>query len=184
MSAAAGRLRRRRRVAHGVKGTAAVEKTGWECVMALPAGQQRILDRIEDSLRLCEPRLASMFAMFTRLTWHEPRPPTEQLPFGRRGWRCRLSRVRYILSARHALRCRERTHRGPSLGRPAGAIQMRVLIFSQIVTVLAVLGLLVGMSGHAVRGGCAPDSNLRLVAAHIRGSGCPAQAGITVVPAK
>jgi len=36
--------------------------------MSLPARQQQVLDRIEDSLHACDPRLRSMFAIFTKLT--------------------------------------------------------------------------------------------------------------------
>jgi len=36
--------------------------------MSLPARQQQVLDRIEDSLHACDPRLRSMFAIFTELT--------------------------------------------------------------------------------------------------------------------
>ena len=47
--------------------------------MSLPASQQRILDAIENRLKKREPRLASMFAMFTRLTVHERLPRIEAL---------------------------------------------------------------------------------------------------------
>jgi hypothetical protein len=47
--------------------------------MSLPASQQRVLDRIEEALKKREPRLASMFAMFTRLTVHEGVPRIETL---------------------------------------------------------------------------------------------------------
>jgi hypothetical protein len=47
--------------------------------MSLPASQQRVLDRIEETLKKREPRLASMFAMFTRLTVHERLPRIEAL---------------------------------------------------------------------------------------------------------
>ncbi len=47
--------------------------------MSLPAGQQRILDGIAEVLRANEPRLASMFAIFTRLSKDEPPPRREQL---------------------------------------------------------------------------------------------------------
>lgn len=151
--------------------------------MALPAGQQQVLDRIEDALRLSEPRLASMFAIFTRLTRHEGRPPREQLPFGRRGWRWRLLSFRYILSARHALRYRRR-NRALSARRFAGVRLTRALILGQIVAVLAVLGLLVGMSAHGVRGACSAYPNVRLAVAHFGGSACPAQGGIGAVTAK
>jgi Protein of unknown function (DUF3040) len=47
--------------------------------MSLPACQQRILDTIEHALQHGEPRLASMFAMFTRLNTNEGVPRTERL---------------------------------------------------------------------------------------------------------
>ena len=47
--------------------------------MGLPASQQRVLDRIEEALKKREPRLASMFAIFTRLTVHEGVPRIEAL---------------------------------------------------------------------------------------------------------
>jgi hypothetical protein len=47
--------------------------------MSLPACQERVLSAIEDALRTGEPRLASRFAMFTRLTRDEALPHTEQL---------------------------------------------------------------------------------------------------------
>ena len=47
--------------------------------MSLPARQQRILDGIAETFRLTEPRLAVMFAIFTRLTSDEPPPCREQL---------------------------------------------------------------------------------------------------------
>jgi hypothetical protein len=48
-------------------------------VVSLPAGQQQVLDRIETDLEGCEPRLRSMFAIFTRLTRDEGAPRTESL---------------------------------------------------------------------------------------------------------
>jgi hypothetical protein len=47
--------------------------------MSLPACQERILSRMEDALRKGEPRLASRFAIFSRLTRGEALPRTEQL---------------------------------------------------------------------------------------------------------
>jgi hypothetical protein len=47
--------------------------------MSLPACQERILSGMENALRACEPRLASRFAIFARLTRDEEIPPTEQL---------------------------------------------------------------------------------------------------------
>src|SRR5581483_7422130 len=42
--------------------------------MSLPVCQQRVLDRMEGALRASEPRLASMYAIFTRLNAGEPIP--------------------------------------------------------------------------------------------------------------
>ena len=47
--------------------------------MALPAGQQQTLDDIAGKLQARDPRLASMFSIFTRLTRHEPMPRAEEL---------------------------------------------------------------------------------------------------------
>ena len=50
--------------------------------MSFPAGQQRILDGIAEALRMTEPRLASMFAIFARLAKDEPPPRRERLTAG------------------------------------------------------------------------------------------------------
>lgn len=47
--------------------------------MSLPARQQRVLDRIEQTLVADEPRLGSLFAIFTRLTCHEAIPGNEHV---------------------------------------------------------------------------------------------------------
>ena len=47
--------------------------------MSLPACQERMLSAIEKTLRAGEPRLASIFAIFTRLASGEELPRTEQL---------------------------------------------------------------------------------------------------------
>ena len=47
--------------------------------MSLPACQERVLGAIEKALRAGEPRLASRFAIFTRLAGGEDLPRTEQL---------------------------------------------------------------------------------------------------------
>jgi hypothetical protein len=53
--------------------------------MALPACQQRALDRIEGALRASEPQLASMYAIFGRLNAGEP-IGMERLTRKRLGW--------------------------------------------------------------------------------------------------
>lgn len=47
--------------------------------MSLPTRQQRILDRIEHLLRDSDPRLTSLFAIFSRLTREEEMPRVEEL---------------------------------------------------------------------------------------------------------
>ena len=59
--------------------------------MSLPAGQQRTLDAIAEGLCTSEPKLASMFAIFTRLTQNEARPRREQLPAATPAWLMWLS---------------------------------------------------------------------------------------------
>ncbi len=47
--------------------------------VSLPVSQQRVLEGIESALEGGEPRLGSMFAIFTRLTRDEGAPRTEAL---------------------------------------------------------------------------------------------------------
>jgi hypothetical protein len=47
--------------------------------VSLPVSQQRVLEGIESALEGAEPRLGSMFAIFTRLTQDEGAPRTEAL---------------------------------------------------------------------------------------------------------
>jgi len=58
------------------------------------SAQQRILDGMADGLRRTEPRLAAMYAMFTRLCRSDGPPSLEQL---------RSGRDRYVLAAIGAL---------------------------------------------------------------------------------
>jgi hypothetical protein len=72
--------------------------------MGLPPGQERILSGIENALRQGEPKLASRFAIFTRLASGEELPRTEQLvpePWPRR-W-VKGARLRAVLAIPAAL---------------------------------------------------------------------------------
>ena len=64
--------------------------------MGLPASQRKILERIENALRGSDPRLASLFSIFTRLTHDEEMPRIEEI-------RAKLAiiflRIRYRLVA-------------------------------------------------------------------------------------
>jgi hypothetical protein len=47
--------------------------------MSLPVSEERALTHIERALLYRDPRLKSLFAIFTRLTWQEAMPSIEQL---------------------------------------------------------------------------------------------------------
>ena len=53
--------------------------------MSLPVAQERTLTSIEQALRSCDPRLSSLFSIFTRLTRQEAMPTIEQIR--QRRWR-------------------------------------------------------------------------------------------------
>jgi hypothetical protein len=65
--------------------------------MRLAASQQgRALDRIERTLLADDPRLGSLFAVFTRLTRQEAMPATEQVRAGR--WRPQGAAVTVVIA--------------------------------------------------------------------------------------
>jgi hypothetical protein len=66
--------------------------------VSLPACQQQVLDRIERNLEDGEPKLRSMFAIFTRLTRDDGTPKTESL----HDEGSRFRRIRQIVT-RHAV---------------------------------------------------------------------------------
>jgi hypothetical protein len=53
--------------------------------MSLPVAEERTLTSIEQALRSRDPRLNSLFSIFTRLTWQEAMPTIEQIR--QRRWR-------------------------------------------------------------------------------------------------
>jgi hypothetical protein len=65
--------------------------------MSLPASEERALTRIEQMLLARDPRLKSLFTIFTRLTRQEAMPVTEQLQ--PRRWRSRPGPVIAIVLA-------------------------------------------------------------------------------------
>jgi hypothetical protein len=135
--------------------------------MSLPVGQQRVLDDIEGALQTSEPRLASMYAIFTRLTKNEMRPGREELPTRRNrlGWlRC--------LSARRVIRA--------ITPKPWGRVP-RALALAQIITVLAALGVLIGLTVHTVRGACGSGLGVHPALTHTR-AGCRDQVGSVGIP--
>jgi Protein of unknown function (DUF3040) len=60
--------------------------------MSLPASQQRALSQIEKTLADDHPGLGPLFAIFTRLTGHEPMPASERVTVS--WWRRQRRRMR------------------------------------------------------------------------------------------
>jgi hypothetical protein len=98
--------------------------------MGLPVGQQKHLDKIESSLRASDPRLASLFTIFTRLSQDEAMPALEQL---------RASATHFWLWMRF-----RRTAFGRWLGTSAGARVRTALFFPVALAVMACTVLLGG----------------------------------------
>jgi hypothetical protein len=153
--------------------------------MTLPPSQQHALNAIDDVLQSGEPRLASMFGVFTDLTRLEAMPDAETLPPGPWWTRHRLPGHRYL--ATHYLAGRGRAGRPRRTRRPgqdAGRRLGRLVLVPLLL--LAVAGLLIVSlvsSGAAGRRGCGQavaavmTSRLRSAAAGAAGSGgagCPA----------
>jgi hypothetical protein len=136
--------------------------------MSLPAGQQRVLDDIEDALRASEPRLDSMYAMFTRLTKNELRPRREELSAGR----IRLGGLRHCLSVRAAINAITPKAWGPV---------PRALLVAHFITILAALGVLIGLTVHTVRGACTNGLAVHAALMHTR-AGCRDQAAHVTGP--
>lgn len=145
---------------HGGNVRRTTERLG--AAMSLPVGQQRVLDDIEGALQASEPRLASMYAIFTRLTKNETRPRREELSAAciRLGWlRC--------LSVRRVIRAMTPRNWGPV---------PRAIVLAQIITVLAALGVLLGLTAHTVRGACTGGLGVHPALTHTR-AGCRDQMG-------
>jgi hypothetical protein len=102
--------------------------------MSLPACQERVLRGIESALRRGEPRLASIFAIFTRLTGDEELPRTEQLVQRPWPWRW-LDRA--------GVRSRRRRRGGGTAawasGRPA--TRLRAVILVPVLLIMTLSGL-------------------------------------------
>jgi hypothetical protein len=139
--------------------------------MGLPAGQQRVLDTIEEALGTAEPRLAAMYAIFTRLTGNEARPYREQLPYAR-GWRSSPARLRYALSRRRPRAARrEPADPGGLLRVRSGHRLPRLLMVGQLVAIVLVVGLLIGISATMRPASCTSPAGVRRPA--IRAAAAP-----------
>jgi hypothetical protein len=109
--------------------------------MSLPAGQQRVLDAIENRLSTREPRLASMFAIFTRLTTNEALPRLEALDafpwWSPRRWSSQSPRP-------------YRSSPAPACYGPLG--RARAVVFLTLAAVLVVAAVFISVNGAR---GCA-----------------------------
>jgi hypothetical protein len=108
--------------------------------MGLPVGQRRHLDKIESSLRESDPRLASLFTIFSRLSQDEEMPALEQVR----------------ASAAHLWLWLRWTAFGRWLGPSAGARVRTALFFPVAFAVMACTMLLGGGMSGAHRCSAAP----------------------------
>jgi hypothetical protein len=110
--------------------------------MSLPTDQQRVLERIEGKLTESDPRLASLFSIFTRLTWAEKMPWIEQI---------RVRPVAYRI-ARMGL-----WFRGLSR-RPAARVRAMLLLPAALTAMACALVIAFGFPGSSrpVNGAKAP----------------------------
>jgi hypothetical protein len=134
--------------------------------MSLPASQQRVLDEIGNGLRASEPRLAGMFAIFTRLNLGEPPPRREELPL-RRG------RLSLMASPRHD----DRAQSSRAAGRRSRRSPILALIACYIAATLAIAGLLVGLTVRSAPKSCLIGLYRGIAVTHVPTPGCRAQAG-------
>jgi hypothetical protein len=137
--------------------------------MSLPSGQQRVLDDIEVALQASEPRLASMYAIFTRLTRNEARPRREELPAGRGLHHGALRGF----SVRPMLRALT-----PRRSRPLS----RAVVLAEIIAVLVALGVLLGLTVHTARGACPRGRGVHASLTYRSPRGCQMQAGFPGYP--
>jgi hypothetical protein len=112
--------------------------------MTLPASQQHALDAIDEVLQSAEPRLASMFGVFTDLTRLEAMPATETMTPSR--W------TRYRVPGRRYHPGRPHRPRGRQAGRRVGRMVLVPLLLIAAVSLLVVSLVNAGPTG---RRGCA-----------------------------
>jgi hypothetical protein len=106
--------------------------------VGLPARQRRVLDRIEDSLEGTDPRLATMVAIFGRLTLNEEMPRIEEL---RHRLAIMFLRIRLWMSpgrgrARGPARVRGRLRARARIRRPAALLFPIALVMATATIVL------------------------------------------------
>jgi len=103
--------------------------------MSLPAAELRTLERMAEALRSSEPRLVSMFAIFTRLTQNETWPRWEQLLPATPGWLRWLTTLMRRLPGGQTARGRRRW--------------LQTLVLANVAVVV---GLLLALTGSYLHG--------------------------------
>ena len=124
--------------------------------MTLPASQQRALDAIDDVLQSAEPRLATMFGVFTDLTRLDAMPAAETLPPEPWWTRGRPPGLRYRAGRHRSRPGRQHQHRQRyQSGRWGGRQLVRIVLVPLLLMAAASL-LIVSLvsSGPAGRRGC------------------------------
>jgi len=161
--------------------------------MTLPAGQQRALDAIDDVLQSAEPRLATMFGVFTDLTRLDAMPAVETLEPGPWWTRHRLAgplyRPGWAGHQRH--RPGQRRH-GPGRHPVQAGRRLSRVVLIPMLLLAAVSLVIVSLvsSGPAGRRGCG-QAVAAVMAARLRGAvsasagpgstGCPSSSAQPVM---
>jgi hypothetical protein len=99
--------------------------------MSLPIGQQRVLESIEGKLAESDPRLASLFAIFTRLTLAEKMPWIEQVAVRPVADRIAMLAARLRWLAR----------------RPAARVRAMVVLPAALTAIACTLAIVFGFPG-------------------------------------
>jgi len=137
--------------------------------MTLPASQQHLLDGIAGELRTTEPRLAGMFAVFTRLTKDEALPWAEQLE-------ARARRPRRWLSW---LSLRRLWASGSGRSRPRRLVSgIRVLLLLIPLALMGAVIALIGTSTPNARAACWANQARLSRAVHQQTKTCLAAVGL------
>ena len=102
--------------------------------MTLPASQQHALNAIDEVFQSAEPRLATMFGVFTHLTREEAMPAVETLPPGRWWSRYRLPGRPYRPGRQHHHRRWASRRLGRVMLLPLLLIMAAGLIISSLVS--------------------------------------------------
>jgi hypothetical protein len=117
--------------------------------MSLPTGQMRVLESIEGKLAESDPRLVSLFTIFTRLTRAEKMPWFEQVA------------VRPVADRLAMLGARLRWH----FRRPAARVRAMMLLPAALIAMACALVIAFGFPGSQrhVPGAKAPAAGRELV---------------------